>query len=279
MLLAKGQNMNSRMIERLKHYHLTDSRAPSGKTYTHETHAPYPVSFHETSVLIDDRRTCSKHLQKIDTTAIESMFQPCDRKIFELSTSIVSDIIFGSENESWKLIINTLCHRYAWVYTHSINVALLSLIIAENTGIDKKQLKNLAVGALFHDVGKILIPKEIIDKKTSLSDKEMAFMRQHCELGVNLVDAYDLPEESLSVILQHHERLDGSGYPYGLKSGDIHPLAKITMIADVLDAITSARPYRPAKSIGEAILIIKQEGGKFSPEYVAAIEKLHKIMR
>ncbi len=276
--MAKGQEINSRTIERLKQYDISNySHSIDKPCDPSSKYIPGTFLFYETSAFKQYPMPPCKH-QKIDTTAIETAFQTCNKKIFENSAAVVGDVIFDSENESWKLIINTLCCRYGWVYTHSINVALLSLIIAENIGMDKKQLKNLAIGALFHDVGKILIPKDIIDKKSSLTPKEMVLVMQHCELGISLVEAYNLPKESLDVILQHHERLNGSGYPYGLTSDEIHPFAKIAMIADVLDAITSARPYRPAKSIGDAISILKQDENTFSREYITVIEKLLKIM-
>lgn len=204
---------------------------------------------------------------------------PAGSDIFSFPTDVVRQIISDSGGKSWRHILDSLYVRYGWVYEHSVNVALISAMIAVQLNLDMKSLFNLTLGGLLHDVGKLMIPMTIIQKKSSLNESEMDLMRRHSELGMSLVAGCNLSDDCIAVILQHHERLDGSGYPHGLKSGDIHPLAKIAMIADVLDAITSYRPYRPAKSISEAISLIKDEGNKFCTEYVSAVEKLHRKMK
>ncbi len=201
---------------------------------------------------------------------------PAGPDIFSYPTEVLWQIFADSNGKSWRQILDSLYTRYGWVYEHSVNVALISVMIAVELNMDRNSLYSLTLGGLLHDVGKLLIPMTIIQKNTSLSEAEMNLIKKHSELGMSLVAGCGLNSDSMAVIMQHHERLDGSGYPYGLKSDEIHPLAKITMIADVLDAITSYRPYRPARSIGEAISLIKQEGDKFSREYVAVMEKLHR---
>ncbi len=195
--------------------------------------------------------------------------------IFSFPTDVLRQIFADSKGKAWRQILDSLYTRYGWVYEHSVNVALISVMIAIELKMDQKALYNLTLGGLLHDVGKLLVPMTIIQKNTVLSEAEMNLVKKHSELGMSLVAGCGLCSDCMAVILQHHERLDGSGYPYGLKSGEIHPFAKIAMIADVLDAITSYRPYRPARSISEAIMLIKQEGDKFSREYVDAAERLH----
>ncbi len=201
---------------------------------------------------------------------------PAGPDIFSYPTEVLWQIFADSHGKAWRQILNSLHTRYGWVYEHSVNVALISVMIAVEMNLDRNSLYNLTLGGLLHDVGKLLVPMTIIQKNTSLSEAEMNLVKKHSELGMSLVAGCGLNSDCMAVIMQHHERLDGSGYPYGLKSAEIHPLAKITMIADVLDAITSFRPYRPARSIGEAISLIKLEGDKFSPEHVAVIERLHR---
>ncbi len=213
--------------------------------------------------------------ETINTSHIKNLFQHNDANLAEHAAQILGGIVYCPQNELLRFLMNALYCRCEWVYTHSVNVALISLIIAEGLDLDKQQMEILAVGSLLHDVGKLNVPQAILEKDSSLSDTEMALMKKHCEFGTELVAIYGLPQEIMDVMIQHHERLDGSGYPHGLTSAEIHPLAKITMIADVLDAITSYRPYRPARSIEEAISLIKLEGDKFSREHVAVIEKLH----
>lgn len=213
--------------------------------------------------------------RNIDENEAFTDLYPTGPDIFSFPTDYLRQIFADSKGKAWRQILDSLFTRYGWVYEHSVNVALISVMIAVELNMDQTSLYNLTLGGLLHDVGKLLVPMTIIQKNTSLSEAEMNLVRKHSELGMSLVAGCGLCSDCMAVIMQHHERLDGSGYPYGLKSDDIHPLAKIAMIADVLDAITSYRPYRPARSIDEAISLIKQEGDKFSHEYVATMERLH----
>lgn len=201
---------------------------------------------------------------------------PSGPDIFSYPTEVLWQIFAESTGKAWRQILDSLYVRYGWVYEHSVNVALISAMAAVELNLDRNSLHQITLGGLLHDVGKLLVPMTIIQKNTTLSEAEMNLVKKHSELGMSLVAGCGLHSDCMSVIMQHHERLDGSGYPYGLKADEIHPLAKITMIADVLDAITSYRPYRPARSIGEAITLIKLEGDKFSAEHVAVIERLHR---
>ncbi len=199
----------------------------------------------------------------------------CDSDKLEYPTDIVRQIFADSAQKKWRQVLDSLYTRYGWVYEHSVNVALILAMIGAELHLDAASLYRLTLGGLLHDVGKLMIPMTIIQKDTTLNDSEMALVKKHSELGVSLVAGCNLHDDCMAVIMQHHERLDGSGYPSGLKSTAIHPFAKIAMIADVLDAITSYRPYRPAKSIDEAVTLIKNEQDKFCQEYVSVLETLH----
>lgn len=162
-----------------------------------------------------------------------------------------------------------LCHlqRFSsWVYEHSVNVALISTILAVELGYDEKSMRELCIGALLHDIGKLLIPKAILQKPGKLNEAEMEIMRQHSVLGYNIIANLDMRSGSKAIVLQHHERLDGSGYPFGLFKNSISEGSKIVMLADTLDAMTSCRPYRKALTADSAIEIIKDEKGKYSED-------------
>ena len=119
-----------------------------------------------------------------------------------------------------------------------------------------------------------MIPKTIIQKSAALDEREMSIMRQHCELGAYSLEPYGLPKETIDIILQHHERIDGSGYPKGLKEDDISRDAKIVMIADVVDAVTSFRPYRSPRTLDEAVNALKSKPHKYPQETVAILETI-----
>lgn len=197
---------------------------------------------------------------------------------FNVTNDLVSDILikilFESKHKPWWMYINTLSNYIDWVYTHSIDVAMISLIIAAELKYSKKSLMELGIGALLHDVGKLLIPKRILQKTQPLNEVEKIILSQHCELGMDSITGCSLSEASTNIIIQHHERLDGSGYPNKLKTEHISEYAKIVMIADSFDAITAGRPYRKAKGPEEALSILKNQDEKFSNEYLEVLETI-----
>ena len=132
-----------------------------------------------------------------------------------------------------------------YTYAHSVNVAVLSVVTGISMGLEYSRLKSLGIGALLHDIGKIFIPLEVLNKPGKLTSGEFDQIKKHPERGFTKVKEDDFVDAlGRAVILQHHEKLDGSGYPNNRKGKDIHELAKIAAVADVYDALTSDRPYR-----------------------------------
>ncbi|NLW09820.1 MAG: HD-GYP domain-containing protein [Firmicutes bacterium] len=132
-----------------------------------------------------------------------------------------------------------------YTFSHSVNICIISTIMGKFLGLPYTRLKKLAVGALLHDLGKIYIEKKILSKDSNLTPEETRRVHQHPRLGFDRLRIYpDLSILSAHVAYQHHEREDGSGYPRGLCSEEIHPFAKIVAVADSYDAMVSKRPYR-----------------------------------
>jgi putative nucleotidyltransferase with HDIG domain len=194
-------------------------------------------------------------------------------QILETPHKVLTKILFESKKEPWWIYINTLANYLGWLYTHSIDVALMSLIIAVKLGYGEKNLFYIGLGSLLHDVGKLLLPKSMIERTEPFNKTEQLIFYQHCELGLSSVETYNLPKECTDIILQHHERLDGSGYPKGLKESKISQSSKIVMIADALDRMTSERPDgQGVYEMDEAIAMMKKEK-KFSYDLVSLLEK------
>jgi putative nucleotidyltransferase with HDIG domain len=141
---------------------------------------------------------------------------------------------------------------------HSRRVCRYSLEIARALGWSEKQLENLARGAYLHDIGKLGIPDRILLKPGLLSVEERNLMQRHVQIGFDLVKGIDFLSEASEIVLMHHERYDGCGYPRGLRGSEILLGARIFAIADTLDAITSDRPYRRASAFESAREIIRQ---------------------
>ena len=157
-------------------------------------------------------------------------------------------------------------------FEHCINVAIASVTLGIGLGYNYYRLKNLAVGSLLHDVGKQLVPIDIINKNGRLTDAEMAVVREHPNYGYQMlsrdINTYSSTRE---IVHQHHENWDGSGYPRGLKEDEIYELAMVAHICDVYDALISKRSYKSAFTFQTTIDIIKDGTDKmFRPDMVDA---------
>ena len=144
---------------------------------------------------------------------------------------------------------------------HEKNVAKLALEIAERMGLDEFTIESIRVASMVHDIGKINIPTEILSKPGKLSDIEFEMIKKHPETAYEILRKVDLPWPVADIVYQHHERLDGSGYPRHLKSDEILLEAKIIIVADVIEVMSSHRPYRAALGFEAAIEEIKKNAG------------------
>lgn len=166
--------------------------------------------------------------------------------------------------------------RKDYIYGHSVNVCIIAVKIAIHMGYNQLKLADLAVGALFHDLGMTKIPIEILDKIGGLTDPELKLVHTHPEEGYNLLKQnQSIAASSSHVAYQHHERFNGTGYPRGMAGEAIHEFARITAIADVYDSMTTERLYRHAKSPAEAMNYIHQNRGiEFDPNIVDIMDKI-----
>ncbi|MCT4542073.1 MAG: HD-GYP domain-containing protein [Vallitalea sp.] len=155
--------------------------------------------------------------------------------------------------------LNHLKSLDEYTYSHSLNVSMLCNIFGQWLHLDKKEIDNLTIAGLLHDIGKLSIDVDIINKPGKLTDEEFAIIKKHPEIGYNLVKNLNIPEEIKLGILMHHEKIDGSGYPFHLKDTQIHDFAKIISIVDIYDAMTSVRSYHKKTSPFKVIKLFEQE--------------------
>jgi HD-GYP domain-containing protein (c-di-GMP phosphodiesterase class II) len=155
-----------------------------------------------------------------------------------------------------------LYHDYH-TFTHSANVAYYCVMLAKDLGItDKQVLNEIATGALLHDVGKLEIAESILTKEGKLNEQEFAIIKRHPTTGFRkLCTRDDLHFGQLMMVYQHHERLDGKGYPVGVGGSEIHEWARICMVADIFEALTSNRPYRAGMAPEAALEIMDRNVG------------------
>lgn len=144
-------------------------------------------------------------------------------------------------------------------YGHCVNVSLLSAMLGRKLNLSEEEIRIVSLGGLLHDIGKLKMPEQIIQKPTQLSSEEFSIVKRHPIEGYKLLHNKGLPEDVLMCVLQHHERCDGSGYPYGAKREQINKYARIVAIANVFESLTSNRVYREAISPFAAIRVFEEE--------------------
>ena len=155
------------------------------------------------------------------------------------------------------------------VYAHSINVALISRAIGKWLKLPKSELNELTIAGMLHDIGKAEIPSEILNKTGKLTDEEFELIKSHALKGSKLLKKAGFNSDIQFAALQHHERSDGSGYPRGLEADEISDFASIIAIADVYDAMTSARSYRTPKCAFQVIAAFEEDGlQKYNTKYI-----------
>ncbi len=156
-----------------------------------------------------------------------------------------------------------------YTFAHSVNVCILSLALGRQMELERAELEDLGTGAILHDIGKMLVPDKVLNKPGKLTDEEFAIMKNHAELGGEMLSSAKINSTAMLVASQHHERYDGSGYHKGLAKGSIHIFARIAAVADVYDAMTSKRVYQNGMVPEEALKkLYLMRGTHFQPEIV-----------
>ena len=174
-----------------------------------------------------------------------------------------------------EALISTTERRDPHTAGHQQRVTQLACAIAEEMGLPKDQIEGIRVAGSLHDIGKIYVPAEILSKPGQITDIEFNLIKIHPQVGQEILKAVNFPWPVAEIVLQHQERLDGSGYPAGLKGDEILLDARILAVADVVEAMSSHRPYRPTRGTGEALEEISQNRGiLYDAEVVDACLKL-----
>lgn len=206
----------------------------------------------------DDRSkvTLSASVRKRVAEGIQFIYSHTDEKALADATDSIADDLLASieANNAIAIDINALKTSDEYTFKHSVDVATISMILAKKQELPKNQIREIGVTGLLHDIGKTKIPLEILNKPGRLNDEEFAVMKQHPVYGYQLIK--DREEFSAAVslgVLQHHEKMNGHGYPLGYTSDKICPYAKILSVADIYDALVTERPYKAAFSQRDAV--------------------------
>lgn len=195
-------------------------------------------------------------------SVLEELKSDMDEKHIDLISSI-------------KTLISVINAKDRYTYAHTDRVVIYCELMAKQLGLPENDAKILRYGSYLHDVGKIQISEDVLCKRTKLTDEEWKMLKSHPEKGLEIVKPVDALEEVWPLILYHHERYDGTGYPQGLKAENIPYLVRILSIADSFDAMTSNRPYCERKNYNEAIQELERcSSTQFDPKYVMDFIKM-----
>jgi diguanylate cyclase (GGDEF)-like protein/putative nucleotidyltransferase with HDIG domain len=217
----------------------------------------------------DDALYRAKFFNKNKVESYYSVLEELKQDIKEEHIDLISSI---------KTFISVINAKDRYTFGHTERVVIYCKLMADKLNLSEEDKRILKYGAYLHDIGKIQISKEILNKKMPLTNKEWEAIKHHPQNGVTIIKPVTSLEKVIPLILHHHERYDGKGYPDNLKGGNIPYLARILTLADSFDAMTSNRPYQPVKSYEEAIEELKMcSGSQFDPLLVEAfIEVINK---
>lgn len=187
-----------------------------------------------------------------------------DASLVDTTKSITNDLLNAiDQNNAIAIDIGELKTCDEYTFKHSVDVATISMILAKHQGLSKQEVFEIGVTGLMHDIGKTKVPIEILNKPGRLDDDEFEIMRQHSVYGYRIVQSR--PDFSTAValgVLQHHEKINGSGYPMKIVENQISPYAKILSVADIYDALITERPYKQAFSQRDAVEMIMSMTGE-----------------
>ncbi len=216
----------------------------------------------------------AKAVQAYSLVMMKNLFENPTAGVISASKVGIAEIVdvILDEDETSRQLMKIVSYDY-YTYTHSVNVGIKAVILEKmlSKNYNKYDMAKMGVGFFLHDLGKVNIDERILNKPGLLTEEEMGIMRTHPEEGYNIVnETKQLSSDAGVIILQHHERDDGSGYPHQLLGKEIHPHARVCAIADVYDSLTGKRPYKEAMKPFEAVKIMyKEMGSHFNKELLA----------
>ncbi len=207
-------------------------------------------------------------------------FTQADIELFTLigayaASVIESSMLYRKIQEAYKEAVMRLSFAAEYkdpeTYNHIVRIGLITKLIAEKAGFKEEECNNVAIASPMHDIGKIGIPDAILTKPGKLNDEEWEVMKRHTIIGYEILkdSESELLQMASFIALEHHERWDGKGYPYGKKGKEINDFSRMTTVADVFDALTSKRPYKEPWPLEKVIDFMKENRCKmFDPDYV-----------
>lgn len=239
------------------------------------------------AIYVDDGESAGENVDLVISDELRSKVTGQVKTVFEKAVRGEGLDLAGIVSTIDSLVDEVLANRHVvyslseirsvdnYTFAHSVNVCVLSCLLGLHFGFSRDDLRELALGAILHDIGKVKIAPELLAKTGRLDIHEMEEMKRHPRLGFEMLrDCEGISLRTAHVAYQHHERLDGRGYPRGLKGDAIHPFARIVMVVDTFDAMTSERVYRRAVPQHLSLALIgRMAGRQFPLDVVRALQQ------
>ena len=271
VLIARGTQLDEYLIESMRKMGITGVYIRTGVIEDKDTEEQ-PVITAQVQQKIDQRQVkdrakvhLSESVKKRVAEGIQYLYQDTESSNFmDVTRSITNDLVKAiDDNDAIAVDISALKVSDEYTFKHSVDVATMAMIVSRQYGFNDEQVQQIGVSGLLHDIGKSRIPTEVLNKAQKLTDEEFALIKKHSLLGYEILK--DKPELSNAVkmgVLQHHEKINGSGYPMGVTEEQIHIFAKIIAVTDIYDALVTERPYKKAFTPRNAVEMIMAMTGE-----------------
>jgi len=270
VLIQDGVKLTDRMIARLikqniNYVYIQDSHVNSSEISQSSISSELKIGAMNTI------RETFQDLAEKDISETSYISDATEKKLESTVKSVISEV---KEHPSAITMLTDIFLTDDYTFQHSLNVAIYSIAIGVNIGLSEKELSELGMGAMLHDIGKVFIEQDILLKEGRLTEEEYNKVKEHAWLGFE----YIRKRTNFSSVIahcayQHHERMNGSGYPRGIVASEIHPYAKIIAVADIFDAMTTNRPYRDALLPHECLeLIYSGAVEQYDIQYIKAFK-------
>ncbi len=267
--LRAGDKLKSEKITNL------DKKAPEA-FFILSADRPHYQKFVRDGLLSTSLDTKQKALILRESTMVlvEELFERPDiEQALHDARGVVEDFVsfMESDAEAMANLIGLSSHDF-YTYNHSLDVSIYSLGLGQAVGFRDRELKELGLGGLFHDIGKRYISLDIITKNGPLTDSEWLQMQKHPQFGLMILNEHHSTENIKACAFEHHESMQGNGYPQRLTAAEIHPMARVVAVADTYDALTTKRSYNDPMRPTDAIALMSGKlSGRFDPEVMRAL--------
>lgn len=273
LILPKGLILNDQTITKLTFYSIIQVKVEDESVETATSSAPYELSYSErirtSPEFIKFRSEFTTDVDNFRHVINDVVQKGSPLDIDKLMNYTLNILDLSATTPNLFDMLHSMREYDDATYVHCMNVALICNIFARWLRFGEEDTRLATISGLLHDIGKTKIPETIIKKPGKLTDQEYDIVKTHPQVGYDILKSSDLDPRILDAVLMHHERCDGSGYPQGLKGEQISSFAKIVAIADVYDAMTSARIYRGPLCPFKAIALFEGEGlSKYDPGYI-----------